>query len=68
MTEATALLAAVCLWRLYRGFKGPKRILEVFLLLSLVNFSVIAWAANLGGQIRHPEVRGDAISGMPQKD
>jgi hypothetical protein len=36
--------------------------------LSLVNFAVIAWAANLGGQIRHPEVRGDATSGMPQKD
>jgi formate hydrogenlyase subunit 3/multisubunit Na+/H+ antiporter MnhD subunit len=62
MTEATALLAAAYLWRLYRGDKDSKRILAVLFLVSLVNVAVIAWTANLGGQIRHPEIGGDAAS------
>ncbi|MFT5493677.1 MAG: putative membrane protein, partial [Limisphaerales bacterium] len=47
---------------LFLGRKGramPKWVYPVALALALVTFGLMARAANLGGQIRHTEIRAD---------
>ena len=39
----------------------PLRLPAVLLLLSLVPAGAVAWTANLGGQIRHPEIRSAIV-------
>ena len=43
----------------------PRAILTVVLVLSLVTFALMANVSNLGGQIRHPEIRDDARIAAP---
>jgi hypothetical protein len=71
LTEASALLACLSLWLRHRGSKQFNRTVGLLFLISLINIAAISWTANLGGQIRHPEVRGDtasAASGSQQRD
>jgi hypothetical protein len=59
-TVATAILgiaAAVGLVRSRGGRSDPRRYATAVLLLALLASGVLAWTANLGGQIRHSEIR-----------
>ncbi len=37
----------------------------VVLVLGIVRRGLTGWTANLGGQINHPEIRGDATTALP---
>lgn len=61
-TTGVFLLGMVAGVGLFLGRKGramPKWVYPATLILALVTFGLMARAANLGGQIRHTEIRGD---------
>lgn len=61
-TTGVFLLGIVAGIGLFLGRKGrstPKWVYPATLILALVTFGLMARAANLGGQIRHTEIRGD---------
>ena len=45
------------------GHKFPRTLVTVPLLLSVVAGGLMIWTANLGGQVRHTEIRGHVTSG-----
>ena len=51
------IAAAVALFCSRGGRAGPKWSLGLLALLALVTFALMARTANLGGHIRHPEIR-----------
>ena len=53
----TGGFAWLALWQLRRFKMIPKWNTVVVLLLSLVTLATVSGAANLGGEIRHPEIR-----------
>ncbi len=53
----TGAFAWLALWQIRRTSRAAKWNLAVILLLSLVAFGLAARAANIGGEIRHPEIR-----------
>jgi uncharacterized membrane protein len=55
--EATGFLAWLGLWQYRRTSRLPVWNLSAILLLSAVTFGFMANAANLGGEIRHPEIQ-----------
>jgi hypothetical protein len=62
------VLGALCLAALYKFRTAeavPSREITVLLALALAVFFLMAWTANLGGKIRHPEI--GASSAMRQK-
>jgi hypothetical protein len=61
-TEIMTLIACVALWNLYRTKSASHRALKVLLAVSLVNAATITWVSNLGGQIRHTEIRSTGVS------
>lgn len=68
--EESALIAAILIvltsitaaFALFRFRRGPlsRRLSSVLFLLALVSAGVVSYTANLGGRIRHSEIRGDA--------
>ena len=63
---ALAFLAALQLFLYYRSGKYSYGLLSVLLLVAIANAGVMAWTANLGGQIRHTEIRpGAAAAAQP---
>jgi uncharacterized membrane protein len=55
--QFTGLGAWIELWQ-YRRSKRPGTLnLASVLILAIVTFGLMAWAASLGGEIRHPEIR-----------
>ena len=55
--EITGAVAWLALWQ-FRRFSRPTRWnLPAVLFLSIVTFGLMARAANMGGEIRHPEIR-----------
>lgn len=52
------------LWRYRRTDTIPKRFVITALILSIVVCGLMAWTADLGGKIRHPEIRSDINSTM----
>lgn len=63
--EIVGLLALIALYR-----AGGGRSLSVFttravLVMALVAAGLLAWTANLGGRIRHAEIRAGAEQGVP---
>src|SRR5215475_2226601 len=54
--ELSGLVAWFSLWE-FRRTSGAARWSTVALLLSIVTFALMARAANMGGEIRHPEIR-----------
>jgi hypothetical protein len=54
--ELTGLFAWLYLWRSRRAPKRSGRSLTAVLVLSLLTFGLMARAANMGGEIRHPEI------------
>ena len=54
--EITGAVAWLGLWQLRRFSRPTRGNLWTVLVLSLVTFGLMARAANLGGEIRHPEI------------
>src|SRR5439155_27143076 len=55
--EITGLLAWLGLWQFRRVTHATKANLTAVLVLSLITAGLMTRAANLGGDIRHPEIR-----------
>ena len=55
--ELTGALAWLGLWQYRRLSRIPQGTLAAVLLAGLVTFGMMSRAANLGGDIRHPEIR-----------
>jgi uncharacterized membrane protein len=55
--EITGAFAWLGIWQLRRLARLPGWNAAAILLLSVFTFTVVARAANLGGEIRHPEIR-----------
>ena len=53
----TGAFAWLGLWQIRRTSRAESWNLAVILLLTLVAFGLVARAANIGGEIRHPEIR-----------
>jgi uncharacterized membrane protein/cytochrome c556 len=49
----------------YRGARLPRRLGVLMLILAVVAMVPMGWTANLGGQVRHEEIRDSAASGEP---
>lgn len=56
LMEITGLVAWIALWRFRRWH------LTGILVLAIVTFGLMASAANIGGHIRHPEIRAEATA------
>jgi uncharacterized membrane protein len=67
LMEITGAFAWLGLWQLRRSSRLPRWNASVILLLSLVTLGLVVKAANLGGEIRHPEIRDAqaAAAGTP---
>lgn len=69
--ELLGIVAAVGLRRFRQIDELPRWFLTTTLFLSLVAGGFVGWTANLGGQIRHPEIRtgfqtpGQEREGLP---
>src|SRR6185503_9548363 len=55
--ELTGALAWLGLWQHRRLSRFPMRTLVAVLLAASVSFGLMGWAASMGGDIRHPEIR-----------
>ena len=63
---AAAVTGLAALWALFSGRKGrslPRAVAVLNLLLALTTSGILAWVANLGGQIGHPEIRNGQMAG-----
>ena len=70
--ELTGALAWLGLWQYRRLSRVPQGTLAAVLLAGLVTFGLMARAANIGGEIRHPEIRTgpdltEGLTGPPRK-
>ena len=54
--ELTGFIAWIALWQFRLLSRVPRWGVPAVLLLSILTFAVMARAANLGGEIRHPEM------------
>jgi uncharacterized membrane protein len=61
LVEALGLTAAIGLFFLRHSAVMPNRLIAVILALALAVAGILGLTANLGGQIRHTEIRDDAV-------
>ena len=54
------IFAIGTLWRYRRVDTIPKRFVIAGLILSIIVFGLMAWTADLGGKIRHSEIRSES--------
>jgi uncharacterized membrane protein len=69
--ELTGVLSWLGLWLYRRYSRMPQAIVGAVLLVGLVSFGLMTHAANIGGEIRHPEIRVgpplvESAEGAPQ--
>jgi uncharacterized membrane protein len=62
----TGAFAWLGLWQIRRLARVPNWNLAVILVLTLVSFGLMARASNLGGEIRHAEIRGGQETVTPE--
>ena len=62
LMELTAFAAWLGLWQLRRTGRTSAAMMGTIVILSITTVAVMAWAANLGGGIRHPEILGGQYS------
>jgi uncharacterized membrane protein len=62
----TGAFAWLGLWQFRRLARVPNWNLAVILVLTLVSFGLMARASNLGGEIRHAEIRGGQETVTPE--
>jgi hypothetical protein len=60
--EITGVVAWLALWQLHRRSHITVRTLGTVLVLSAITMGLVTRAANIGGEIRHPEIRLEAES------
>lgn len=60
--ELTGALAWLGLWQYRRLSRIPQGTLTAVLLLGLVTFGMMTRAADIGGEIRHPEIRTGPVT------
>jgi hypothetical protein len=60
LMELTGFFAWLGLWQLRRNPKLPGWVPATVLVLSLATFGFMAQAANIGGEVRHPEIQTKA--------
>jgi hypothetical protein len=65
--EITGAFAWLGLWRLRRTSHLSRVNLSVVLVLSIVTLGLVVKAANIGGEIRHPEIRSGAETAATEK-
>jgi hypothetical protein len=66
-TEFTGFVAWIALWQYGRYGRFSRGLVPVVTLLLLLSLAVMARAANLGGEIRHPEIRSAAIADIDKE-
>ena len=57
LMEITGAVSWLALWQLHRHRRITSRTLGTVLVLSVVTMGLVTRAANIGGEIRHPEIR-----------
>jgi hypothetical protein len=60
--ELAGFAAWIALWQFRRRGGAARGVVPATLGLLVVALAVMAWAANLGGEIRHPEIRAGAAA------
>jgi hypothetical protein len=60
LMELTGVVAWVGLWQYRRRSQPGRGVLSAVVVLAAVTLAVTARAANIGGEIHHPEIRGDS--------
>ena len=64
LVEMVGLTAMAALWSARRKPTANRALVWVSLVLALASAATLTWTANVGGRIRHPEIRsGPADSG-----
>jgi uncharacterized membrane protein len=63
VTEFAGFVAWVALWQSRRRGRAARGLVPAVMLLSMVALALMARAATLGGEIRHPEIRADVSAG-----
>ena len=58
MMELTGFLAWLALWRIRRAGRPTTGLTYTVLMLTVLTVAAVARAANMGGDIRHPEIEG----------
>ncbi len=64
MMEVTGFFAWLVLWRMRRIGWPTTGLTYTVLVLSVMTVAAVARAANIGGDIRHPEISGGQYSGL----
>jgi len=64
MMELTGFFAWLALWRIRRAGRPTTGLTYTVLILSVLTVAAVARAANMGGDIRHPEIEGGQYSGL----
>jgi uncharacterized membrane protein len=64
MMEITGFFAWLALWRIRRIGRPTTGLTYTVLVLSVLTVAAVARAANMGGDIRHPEIEGGQYSGL----
>lgn len=65
LMEIVGGIAWLGLWYYRRAARFSTGLSVAFVVLAFVTVALVAQAANLGGEIRHPEIRVTAVSGEP---
>jgi hypothetical protein len=63
VTEFAGFVAWIALWQSRRRGRAARGLVSAVTLLSVVALALMARAATLGGDIRHPEIRTDLSAG-----
>jgi hypothetical protein len=63
VTEFAGFVAWIALWQSRRRGRAARGLVPAVTLLSIVALALMARAATLGGDIRHPEIRSDLSAG-----
>ncbi len=65
--QAIGLVTLIALWR-HRRRAVPVPFATILLIVMFALCGALAWTAHLGGQIRHPELRGDSVATVEHGD
>ena len=65
VTEFAGFVAWIALWQSKRRGRAARGLVPTATLLTIVALVLMARAANLGGDIRHPEIRAGLSAGAP---
>jgi uncharacterized membrane protein len=64
MMEITGFIAWLALWRMRRIGRPTNGLTYTVLVMTVLTVAAVARAANIGGDIRHPEISGGEYAGL----